>query len=90
MSQILQHTSQDGASTIVFDDGTRVFRDKYQDLVVVMYNGCQKETILPRSAATHPILSRPEVAELKVDGSRDMTGDEETDYEVAFEGTGYR
>ena len=90
MSQILQHKSYKGASTIVLDDGTKVFKDQNQDTIVVVYDGWKREVLLPRSAATHPVLSRPEITEQKVDGFREMSLDEESEYERAFDGTGWR
>ena len=90
MSQILQHKSYKGASTIVLDDGTKVFKDKNQDITVVVYDGWKREVILSRSAATHPILSLPEIADQRVDGFREMSLDEESEYERAFDGTGCR
>lgn len=90
MSQILKHKSYNGASTIILDDGTKVFKDQNQDTIVVVYDGWKREVLLSRSAATHPILSRPEITEQKVDGFREMSLDEESEYERAFDGTGWR
>ena len=90
MSQTSQHRWYKAATITVLNDGTKVFRDKNQDQIVVVYDGWKREVILSRSAATHPILSLPEVTHQNPDEFREMTDEEESEYERAFDGTGCR
>lgn len=83
MSMTLCHQDESSGTTI-YDDGTKVYWTEGYSSAVIMHPNGTKEVVPPHennAQSTHPVMSSPEIRDMATDDARNMTAEEEAEWE---------